>query len=75
MKIKYNQETNKLTIDLGDTIEFETKIHEFDEETVLAITMQKNENSLVAQLKRTHPVKDTAQARSLREYLTDEDDS
>lgn len=74
MKIKYNQETNELTIDLGDTIEFETKVHDFDDETVLAITMQKNENSLVAQLKKGLHAQEQ-QPNTLREFLTHEDNS
>lgn len=73
MKIKYNQETNELTINLGDTIEFDTVLHDFDDETVLAITMQKNENSLVAQLKREY--RPSRMPSTLREFLTEEDDS
>lgn len=79
MKIKYNKKNNELTIDLDDTLEFDTNIHDFEDETVVAITLQKNHNSLVAQLKRRHPVHATEQARSLMEFLNehdeDEDDS
>tara|TARA_R110002126_G_scaffold237902_1_gene381364 strand:+ start:196 stop:435 length:240 start_codon:yes stop_codon:yes gene_type:complete len=52
MKIKYNKYTNEMTIDLGDSVEFETDIHEFDDESVLTITVQENKNSLIAQLKK-----------------------
>ena len=52
MRMKYNKDTNEITIDLGDSIEFETNIHEFEDESVLTITVQENKNSLIAQLKR-----------------------
>jgi hypothetical protein len=70
MKIKYNKSINEITVDLGDSIEFETDIHEFENETVLTITMQENHNSLLAQLKAGYtPEQQDDNVKSLSDFL------
>tara|TARA_R100000951_G_scaffold98993_2_gene89179 strand:+ start:580 stop:816 length:237 start_codon:yes stop_codon:yes gene_type:complete len=70
MKIKYNCQTNELTVHLGDSLEFETDVHEFEDETVLTITTQDNKNSLIEQLKRGYtPDEQEDNVKSLSDFL------